>query len=75
MESQNSERVSELTKWTITEPGKSRPERPKETKRQKIEHYPAYAIDEKTSKTQVLGAQRFNTMRQRLLDIGEMESK
>lgn len=61
-----------MTQWTV---GERSGEVKKTSGKPKIEHYPAYAIDEKTAKGQVLGAQRFNIMRQRLLDVGEMESK
>lgn len=63
--------MTEVT-WTVTTPSG---EVKRSSGNPKIEHYPAYAIDEKTPKGQVLGAKRFNAMRQRLLDLGEMESK
>lgn len=41
----------------------------------KLAHIPAMRIPEKATGAQVTGATNFNNMRQRLLDIGEMEER
>lgn len=63
--------MSEVT-WTVTAPSG---EVKRVTVNQKLEHIPAMRIPEKATGAQVTGATNFNKMRQRLLDLGEMESK
>lgn len=58
--------------WTVGERSgevKVTPNKPKLT------HIPAMRIPDKATGAQVTGATNFNNMRQRLLDLGEMESK
>lgn len=46
-----------------------------ESNRPKLAYRPAFKISDKTPESQVAGAKSFNEMRQRLLDLGEMETK
>lgn len=44
-------------------------------KRPKLAYHPAFVITKDTPKGQVAGAKIFNEMRERLLELGEMEEK
>lgn len=54
---------------TVEQTVESKPNLPK------LDHIPAMRIPEKATGAQVTGATNFNNMRQRLLDIGEMEER
>jgi hypothetical protein len=58
--------------WTVTE---ASGEVKTTSDRKKLAYRQAFEITEKTPKGQAAGASSFNEMRQRLLDLGEMESK
>lgn len=58
--------------WTVTERSG---ETKKTSSKPKLAYRPAFKVSDKTPESQVAGANSFNEMRQRLLDLGEMESK
>lgn len=61
-----------MTQWTV---GERSGEVKTTTNRKKLAFRPAYSVTKDTPKNQVAPSNSFNEMRQRLLDIGEMESK
>ena len=63
--------MSEVT-WTVTAPNG---EVKVTSNRKKLKYRDAFEIKETASKGQAAGAASFNEMRQRLLDLGEMETK
>lgn len=48
--------------------------KPLPVKPPKLPYTPAFEITKETPKGQVAGAKVFNAMRQRLIDVGEMEN-
>lgn len=63
--------MSEVT-WTVSEPNG---EMKKVSSKPKLSFRPAFKVNDKTPETQVAGANIFNEMRQRLIELGEMESR
>lgn len=59
-----------MTQWTVGERSGD-----VKTNRKKLTYRPAFKVTKDTPETQVAGANSFNEMRERLLELGEMESK